>query len=455
MFYVLDTSARKRIFERQHPGNNQYMEASPDSKRLFTAANQLEIGLLDATPGSSYPRVARSNAKGVLGAAFHPDGSKVYYHNQWYGGGLDFANTKDLNITDRLHLRLDPAGTSISPDGKILCLVEMNTAFLHLIDIASKQVSKISIGDFPNREYRVVSSVWSPDGTKVYATNRTSGTVWIVKVATKEVSKISLGDDVTPALLSIGPEIPDFEEGSHVLYALCAPDGTVAGISTANDKVLSRLSLGQGSNPMFAFDLYIHTPRMAIAPDGRTIFVSNPPHPSIFVLDNGGQHVQQLKAFREGIELEGTVFDYIVTPNSVYITRDPHNPSIARLDIGVTNNTGSDMECDWISFVVIPGEGSGALTEDPGAISASSSRPDEWSITSINGAPGQFRAEPISPNMGLKAGQSISFRLDNITVNGELGGTRLEVIELVGETREKGFDINKIRGDLNIDFFRA
>jgi len=322
----------------------------------------------------------------------------------------------------------------------------MRLSALYLVDIASKQVSTVQIGSFLF-PYRIVSSVWSPDGTKVYATNGTAGTVWVVKVATKEVSKISLGDDVTPAILRLGPALPEFEEGSNVLYVLCAPDGTVAGISTANDQVLSRVSLGQGSNPAFAFEIGPNKPAtwptMAIAPDGQSIFVSNPPHSSIFIVGTGEPGQQQLESFREGIELEGTVFDYIVSPNTVYITLDPHNPSIAKLGISVINNTGSDMECDWTSFVVIPGEGSGALTADPGAISPSSSRPDEWSITPINGAPGQFRAEPVFPTTGLKAGQSISFRLDNIIVNGELGGTRLEVIELVGEPREGAHPISK------------
>ena len=478
-FYVLDSSARKRIFARRSP-LYYFLEPSPDGRRLF-AETMFGVSMLDATPGSNYPQVlaGKDQAPLATGAAFHPDGSKVYFA---CGGptpslaeapetpesdaaptaslrGFVCVNTNDLSTVYSLPLGVLPGGTSISPDGKTVCLVEMKSGLLYLIDLASKQVSTISIGDFSGAP-RIVNSVWSPDGTKVYATNCTPGTIWVVKVATKEVTRISLGADLTPALLRLGPAIPDFEEGSNILYALCAPDGTVAGISTATDQVLSRLSLGQGSNPAFAFVFDARNPfnwaTMAIAPDGKTIFVTDPPHSSIFMLDNGGQHKQQqLKAFREGVELEETVFDYIVTPNSVYITRDPHNPSIARLDIGVTNNTGSDMECDWTSFVVIPGEGSGALTADPGAISASSSRPDEWSITPINGAPGQFRAEPVFPTTGLKAGQSISFRLDNIIVNGELGATRFEVIERVGEPRERPFSINKIRGDLNIDFFRS
>jgi WD40 repeat protein len=462
-FYVLDSSARERIFARPST-QYHFLKPSPDSKKLF-AETTAQIALLDATRGSDYSQLLVVNKLLATGAAFHPDGSRVYFASggdrvispesetsrsdspqQTVPSAVVCVNTKDLSEEFRVRLGILPAGVSISPDGKTLCLVEMRISLLHLVDIASKRISTIQIGSFLI-EYRIVSSVWSPDGTKVYATNGTPGTVWVVKVATKEVARISLGDDVTPAILRLGPALPEFEEGSNVLYALCAPDGTVAGISTANEKVLSRVSLDQGSNPAFAFELDRNTlstwPTMAIAPDGESIFVSNPPHGSIFTIGTSEPGQQQLESFREGLELEGTVFDYIVSPASVYITRDPHNPSIARLDIGVINNTGSDMECDWTSFVVIPGEGSGALTAHPGAIQASSSRPDEWSITPIQGAPGQFRAEPVSPTTGLRAGQSISFRLDNIIVNGELGATRLEVIERVGEPRERPFSINK------------
>ena len=464
-FCVLDSSSRKRIFSRKNPGPREYdyyfLEPSPDGTRLLTQTSRA-VGMLNATPNSNHQVLAvwdEGSCSG--GAAFHPDGTKVYFPF-FYGMDRPWsrvvsAATRDLRYLWGEYKGNSLNGTSISPDGKTLCLVEMAFARLYLMGTWKPEVTMIPIGGVSFDPLRIVSSVWSPDGTKVYATNCTPGTIWVVKVATKEVTRINLRVDVTPALLRLGPAIPEFEEGSNILYALCAPDGTVVGISTDTDQVLSRLSLGQGSNPAFEFvfrpsDLF-NWPKMAIAPDGKTIFVSNPPRSSIFMLDNGAQHKQQqLRAFREGVELEETVFDYIVTPNSVYITRDPHNPSIGRLDIGVTNNTGSDKECDWTSFVVIPGEGSGALTEDPGAISPSSSRPDEWSITPIQGAPGEFRAEPVFPNKGLKAGQSISFRLDNIIVNGELGGTRLEVIELVGEPRQKAHPINKIRSDLNIDF---
>jgi YVTN family beta-propeller protein len=149
-----------------------------------------------------------------------------------------------------------------------------------------------------------------------------------------------------------------------------------------------------------------------------------------------------------------TVFAYGISPQSVYITRDPTNPSIAKLDIGVSNNSGSDVACEWISLVVRIGREGSDLTEDA-AISPSVSQPDKWSIAPIPGAPGQFRAAPIPPNTGLKTRESISFQLGNIVVNEELGLTGVRAIELTDDRRERTVEINKIRSELNIDYFRS
>src|SRR5918999_5769539 len=101
---------------------------------------------------------------------------------------------------------------------------------------------------------------------------------------------------------------------------------------------------------------------------------------------------------------EKTLFEYTITPDTVYITRDPLNPSIAKLTIGVTNDTESDIECNWTSVIIPIGEGASDLTSVAGSIHTSSSQPEEWNFQAVSGAPGQFIAEPVFPNTGLKAG---------------------------------------------------
>lgn len=473
---VLDLVSRKSIFNTSSPASGYYqLELSPNSKKLF-AENMMSIALFNATPESSYSRIGHYNAGSFIpiAVAFHPDGTKIYLSSgapkveteealeteKTSSGanpvrhGINIFSATDLKFLDSIPVGEMPGGTAISPDGKTLCCIEMKSASLYMIDLETKQVSTINVGT-DSRVYRIVNAVWSHDGTKIYATNCTPGTVWVVNAATKAVSKIDLGANVTPAILRLGPKIPDFDEASNILYALCGPDGTVAGISTtrSNDEVVSRFSLQQQSNPAFQFKLDVQKiadwPVMAIAPDGRGVYVSNSTDNSIFIISNGWP--KAAKALREmSAAQQETVFDYILSPTTVYTTRDPMNPSVIKLDIGVSNNKDDDIECDWIGFIVTK-----SLTSDFNSISASSSRPDEWAITPIQGAPGQFRASPIEPNTGLKAGGGVSFQLTNIIVDEEVGPARFEIVEMVGEPREDAIGINKIRADLNIDYFRV
>lgn len=152
---------------------------------------------------------------------------------------------------------------------------------------------------------------------------------------------------------------------------------------------------------------------------------------------------------------ERTTFDYAVTPVEVYVTRDPTNPSFARLDVGVSNRTGRAVECGWIVVeIAIDGSGS-ALTADPAVVTVNSSRPGEWEISPIDGDPGKFRAVPVPPNVGLGAGGSVSFRLSNIVVNEEPGLTKLRVIELTDARGETSLDVNKVRSSVEIERFVA
>src|SRR5258707_1291566 len=153
---------------------------------------------------------------------------------------------------------------------------------------------------------------------------------------------------------------------------------------------------------------------------------------------------------------DSVLLDYVIVPNSVYYTRDPLNPSTVTLTIGVSNSTGSPIDIRGFQ-VLIPVSADpndqNALTTSASSIQPVSLQPTTWSFQRVGD--GLFRAVPIPPVTGVKAGESITFQLAGLAVN-QAHGTAQVIItqyEKDGTTLTKPLQVEKIRSTLNIDSF--
>lgn len=149
-----------------------------------------------------------------------------------------------------------------------------------------------------------------------------------------------------------------------------------------------------------------------------------------------------------------TLLVYSITPDSVYYTRDSLNPSIAKLTISATNNSGGEITINSFEVeLIISGDPAQVLTEVPGQIIAATLQPDTWKFKAID--PGVFEAKPL-PGVTIPDKTTIQFELQNIVVNETQGTTFVTIYELSASGEGiKTFNIAKIRSDLKIDEFRA
>ncbi|GGX14257.1 hypothetical protein [Aquimarina muelleri] len=149
--------------------------------------------------------------------------------------------------------------------------------------------------------------------------------------------------------------------------------------------------------------------------------------------------------------------EYSVMPAQVYYTRDASNPSKAVLTIGVSNTTDSDIDLAGFEIALpvnVDETDANALTSDPSSITPVSFQPTKWDFQNFSDA--TFRSSPIAPVTGLKAGESITFQLQGITVNEAKGTALLTITENAGNdfpTLEK--QVTKIASDLDITLYSA
>ncbi len=147
------------------------------------------------------------------------------------------------------------------------------------------------------------------------------------------------------------------------------------------------------------------------------------------------------------------LFDYEVSPRTVYITTQDQHPSTAQLAITITNRTGEDVQVKYFGFIIpIPGGNitqATALTNDAGSISASALPADDWNI-SVGGQPNSFK----SNSRVLKANASATFLFNGIHINKHESTANIQVVEATAQGQPKQIlPITKLRSKLAIKSF--
>jgi hypothetical protein len=143
------------------------------------------------------------------------------------------------------------------------------------------------------------------------------------------------------------------------------------------------------------------------------------------------------------------MFDYAVSPEQVPRTVRPAEPSVVKLMITVTNNTGRDVACSKLVFTFTPG-GKVENLVDAEHVNDISSYPaggTPWEI--FKAAGGKHTAIPDSTT-GLADGESIAFIFENVVVNQVVGKASIAVAETTSGVYNTSISVLKQEPGLDI-----
>ena len=150
---------------------------------------------------------------------------------------------------------------------------------------------------------------------------------------------------------------------------------------------------------------------------------------------------------------------YTVNPMTVPFTTDPNNPATTVLRFNASPADSSNpVEVATILFVLPVGEGLTDLVAsgDVNSINPSTSASKDWSFTANGGSPGQFVANPIPPNKGIAAGETISFELQNVKINQQgPSPATITIIDTTAPNNPIKETINKVSSDMDVEKFQA
>ncbi len=145
-------------------------------------------------------------------------------------------------------------------------------------------------------------------------------------------------------------------------------------------------------------------------------------------------------------------FQYHLTPDQVYITRDANYPSVVTLTLAITNDTDSDIAVKGIYLAFSVGDGMFDLTNVGTGIDVSSFQPKTWSIAEMEA--GQYKMLPLSPVTGIKKGETITFQWSNVQINNATGTAMIQIKEeYAGDGLSGILDVNKVKSDLEVNSF--
>jgi YVTN family beta-propeller protein len=259
------------------------------------------------------------------GLAFAPGGKKFYVSGGDRGeiNVFTYANGKAaLEKTFQPGKGEGPvflAGIAVHPGtGALYVCNEANNDIWVLKPNSFKLHHVISVGDHPH------SCILGGDGTHLYVSNWGSRNVSIIDLQTlQRVRDISVG--IRPNDMALAPD--------GRLFVACAGDNTVHVISTAHLEKTTREAsptrrLPEATREILSTSLYPLSPEgstpcgLAVAPDGKTLFVANADQNSVMVADISGALMEDAASHDEKISLVNGFIPVGWYPTAVAVTPD-------------------------------------------------------------------------------------------------------------------------------------
>ena len=277
------------------------MVISPDKKRLLAVSGGFSntgLTLVDLATGQVTQFVPLGESWN--GLAFSKDGRRVFVsggdsgelHVMTYAAGAVSTNqpVKPLPDADRTFL----AGIAVHPvTGKVYVCNEGNHEVwvLHPDTLALEAV--VAVGQHPH------SCLFGADRRHLYVSNWGGRSVSVIDTEKhRRVHEIAVG--VRPNDLALAPD--------GLLFVACAGDNTVQVIRTqqleqAGPAASPTNRIWEGTREIIATSLYPQSPEgctpdgLAVAPDGKTLFVANADNNSVMVVDITDPAVSVVEGF--------------------------------------------------------------------------------------------------------------------------------------------------------------
>jgi len=264
---------------------------TPDGRRVVvacTGADDQSLHLLDAVTGKTLAK--EPVKKSWLGLAIAPDGSRVFLAGAGGKNVLVYRLESDRFVAEEpislrkgdepARLDATPSGLAVSADGKSLWVARILLNDIVRIDLASHTLAApISVGVHPYRP------VLSPDGS-------------LLAVANWGAASVSLVDVVQGAVLATvktadHPSDLVFAPNGKTLFVAQSNRNLVAAIDVASRTVVRQISValgpdGPGTPSADALPDGSTPNALALAPEGKALFVANADDDAIAVVGVGG-----------------------------------------------------------------------------------------------------------------------------------------------------------------------
>jgi YVTN family beta-propeller protein len=278
---------------------------SPDGRTLLVTDNGQwlqALQVVDVASGRVVQTLTyRAPEALFLGVAWSPDGRFAYASagtNQkirvYTVTGRTLTETAPIRYPSAAARNPFPGGLAVSPDGAALYIADHRGAALSVADTATRRiVATVPVGQNP---YGVQLT---PDGRTAYVSNWGGDTVTAVDTATRSVRRtIVVGHH--PSAMTLNPVTGE-------VYVADSDADTVSVVDPRTNAVVRRIGLA----PYPGAPVGASPNALAIAPDGRTLYVANAGDDDVAVVRLGAGH--------------DTVAGLIPTgwyPTTVTVTRD-------------------------------------------------------------------------------------------------------------------------------------
>ncbi len=304
----------------------------PKSVVFVTNRDSSDVTIIDMKTDTIIDRIACGNFCSPHMATATDDG-KYLIATGTHGNFVAIIDLATKEVT-KVRLGIMPEHFTITPDSKRIYIGNMGSGTVSVVDIEEKREIKRIAGFFEPHGFEFVRAA---NGSKVYVANIGAHEVGVIDVATQElVKRINIGSAYVMAVADMpnrltelaGVVHPTLTRDLRYAYAADGDSNQVAVIDTATDEVIANIPVGDEPWRTYA------------SPDGTTMVVLNNGDQTISVIDTSTNRV--IATFPGGKDMTGINFvnggekAYVISrgESAVYVIDMKRKKELKRIKLG-------------------------------------------------------------------------------------------------------------------------